>query len=131
MAHHILIVDDNRIMRSMVERTVMMSGLEVASVRQAADGALALVELRRQTADLVLLDINMPTMSGEALLAEMRMDDALSAIPVVVVSSDASEARRRRLRYLGAEFVGKPFKPEELVAAVQRLLQARNAGAMP
>lgn len=131
MAYHILIVDDNRIMRSMVERTVMISGLDIASIRQAADGAAALVELRRQIADLVLLDINMPTMSGEALLAEMRMDDALSRIAVVVVSSDASEARRRRLRYLGAEFVGKPFKPEELVTAAERLLKTAATGTAP
>jgi DNA-binding response OmpR family regulator len=71
-------------------------------------------------------------MSGETMLAEMRMDDSLSRIPVVVVSSDASEGRRRRLRYLGAEFVSKPFKPEELVAAVDRLLQAATqSGAHP
>ena len=128
MAYNILIVDDNRIMRSMVERAVMMSGIEVASVRQAGDGAAALVALRQQIADLVLLDINMPTMSGETMLAEMRMDDLLSRVPVIVVSSDASEARRRRLRYLGAEFVGKPFRAEELVAALDRLLSTRKPG---
>jgi CheY-like chemotaxis protein len=73
----VLVVDDNRIMRDMVVRSVAMSGLPIAQVRQAADGRQALDALRSVWTDLVLLDLNMPVMDGETFLRELRADTAL------------------------------------------------------
>ncbi len=127
----VLIVDDNRIMRDMVARTVAMSGLDVGQVRQAGDGAEALQALRSGWTDLVLLDLNMPVMDGETFLREVRIDTALRDTLVVVVSTESSGARIERLRVLGAGFVHKPFTPETLVAEVNRLVacgrQAKGA----
>lgn len=119
----VLVVDDNRIMRDMVARAVAMSGLPIARVRQAGDGRAALAELRAARAGLVLLDLNMPVMDGEAFLREVRADAALAGVLVVVVSTEGSGARVERLRALRAGFVHKPFTPEALVAEVQRLMQ--------
>lgn len=118
----VLVVDDNRIMRDMVARAVAMSGLPIARVRQAGDGSAALAELRAARAGLVLLDLNMPVMDGEAFLRAARADPAIADVLVVVVSTESSGARVERLRALGAGFVHKPFTPEALVAEVGRLV---------
>ena len=118
MGYHILIVDDNRIMRDMVARAVQMSPLEIAGIHQAADGAQALDLLRTTWIDLVLLDINMPVMNGEQFLQALRADPSLAGQPVIVVSTESSKTRIERLRALGAGVIHKPFRPEELIRAV-------------
>jgi CheY-like chemotaxis protein len=126
MQFEVLVVDDNRIMRDMVARAVGLSGLPLAAIRQAGDGKAALASLRAQPAHLVLLDLNMPVMDGEAFLRELRADAALGGTLVVVVSTESSGARIERLRTLGAGFVHKPFTPEALVGEVQRLMGTRR-----
>lgn len=121
MALSVLVVDDNRLMRTMVARTVAMSSLPVGAVHQAGDGQAALSVMRRGRIDLVLLDLNMPVMDGEAFLTAVRADPALAHTQVVVVSTESSSGRVDRLRKLGAGFVHKPFRPEELVKAVGEL----------
>ena len=96
----ILIVDDSSAMRTVIKRILAMSGFEMETCLYACDGEDALSTLRRQPVDLVISDINMPRMDGEALLREMSADSALSVIPVVMVSSDATESRAAKL--LGA-----------------------------
>ena len=123
MAYTVLVVDDSRIMRDMVARAVSMSGLDIASVDTACDGSQALTKLRASWFDLVLLDVNMPVMTGEQFLVALRADLALRDTLVVVVSTESSVPRIARLRGLGAGFIHKPFRPEELVAAVRQLLE--------
>lgn len=124
MIYNILIVDDSRVMRQMIARTLAISGIEVGVVREAANGVEALEALRANDIDLVLLDINMPVMDGEEFLAIVRTDDDLKSIAVVVASSESNEGRIRRLRLMGAQFVHKPFRPEDLTAAVGRAAMA-------
>jgi len=118
----VLVVDDNRIMRDMVARSVGMSGLPIAQIRQAGDGQQALDAVRASWTDLVLLDLNMPVMDGETFLRALRADTALRDTLVVVVSTESSGARIERLRGMQAGFVHKPFTPEALCAEVHRLL---------
>ncbi len=122
MGYHILVVDDNRIMREMVGKSVRLSPLEVGEVYQAANGAEALERLGEHLIDLVLLDINMPVMNGEQFLEKLRADPVLKHTLVVVVSTESSLPRIQRLRDLGAGFIHKPFRPEELVKAVHELV---------
>ncbi len=124
MAYNVLVVDDSRIMRDMVAKAVSMSGLEIAGTDTACDGKQALEKLRASWFDLVLLDVNMPVMTGEQFLVALRAEVGLRDTLVVVVSTESSLPRIARLRALGAGFVHKPFKPEELVAAVRQLLDA-------
>jgi two-component system chemotaxis response regulator CheY len=129
MAFSILVVDDNRMMRGMVARAVGMSGLNIARVVEAGDGAQALEAMRRQWIDLVLLDINMPVMDGEEFLTQVRADLALRATMVIVVSTESSLPRIARLKAQGAGFIHKPFRPEQLVAAVDELMAGMQGGA--
>lgn len=123
MAFNILIVDDSPAMRRVMRRVVDISGVEVGTYFEAGDGLEALAALRSEWVDLVLTDINMPGMDGEELLLEVRNDPMLSAIPVLVVSTDRSEGRVRHMLSLGADgYVSKPFLPATLSQEMYRLL---------
>jgi two-component system chemotaxis response regulator CheY len=110
-----MIVDDSPAMRSFIGRIVQLSGLEVGHCIQASNGKEALGLLRQELVDVVLSDINMPLMDGEQFLREMSVDEALNKVPVVVVSTDSTDLRKKRMLDLGAKgYVRKPFAPETL-----------------
>jgi two-component system chemotaxis response regulator CheY len=121
MAFNVLVVDDSAVMRTMVIRTLRLSGVPVGEVYQAGNGEEGLVQLREHWVDLVLLDLNMPQMNGEELLAEIRSHPDTASVAVIVVSTEGSEVRIKRIRDLGAQFVHKPFRPEELRAVIRDL----------
>ena len=124
----ILIVDDSSAMRTVIKRILEMSGFEMETCLYACDGEDALSTLRRQPVDLVISDINMPRMDGEALLREMSADPALSGIPVVMVSSDATESRSAKLLGLGAKaYLVKPFQPQALREKLEEVLEGIHA----
>ena len=87
MAFNLLIVDDSSIIRSMIERTVRMSGVPLASLFTAGNGAEALEVLRGNWVDLVFADLNMPVMDGVSMIETMNADTTLCNVPVVVVST--------------------------------------------
>jgi two-component system chemotaxis response regulator CheY len=126
MPLNVLIVDDSAVMRAMVARVLRLTGLPLGEVGEAGDGAAGLAAARARPADLVLLDVNMPVMDGEEMLRRLRADPATAHVPVVVVSTEGSEARRHALEALGALFIRKPFKPEGL-----RDVIVRAAGVTP
>jgi two-component system chemotaxis response regulator CheY len=128
MSYRILIVDDSPAMQRMVQRVVAMSGFEVEDCLFAGNGAEALDLLRRSSIDLILSDINMPEMNGEEFLRALRADQALRAIPVVIVSTDSTLRRIRQMLALGAKgYLSKPFKPEELRLELTRVLGGVHA----
>ena len=120
MAFNVLIVDDSAVMRGMIARVVRLSGVPIAAIHEAGDGAEGLAAVREHWVDLVLLDVNMPVMDGEAMLRHLRAAPETADLPVIVVSTEGSEARRHALEALGVSFIRKPFKPEELRALVLR-----------
>jgi CheY-like chemotaxis protein len=114
----ILICDDEAPMRELV-RVVLVDG-GYAFV-EAADG-LECVELARELrSDLLVLDLMLPGMSGLEVLAAFRSDALLAGVPVVVISA-WDHMREEALAAGAARFVGKPFEPGELRAAVAELL---------
>jgi two-component system chemotaxis response regulator CheY len=130
MHKRLMIVDDSPVMRAFVRRTIQVTGLPTSGFLEASNGEEALLRLRAalNTAgadpiDLILTDINMPVMDGEGFLAQLKLDPALSSIPVVVVSTDSTEQRVGALLRLGAsDYVRKPFPPERLSEVLCRLL---------
>ena len=128
MAYSVMIVDDSRSMRAFVRRVMDLSGFEVDTCLNAANGAEALALLDQHRVDIILTDINMPEMNGEDFVRRLEEQDRLRAIPVVVVSTDATENRIRRLLELGAKgYVVKPFSPEALRGELERVLGVENA----
>lgn len=118
MGYRVLVVDDSSVMRGMIIKTLKLSGLPLEAVEQAGNGKEALDLLERQPMDLALVDLNMPIMSGEELIAAIRESEAHKDLTVVVVSSEGSEARIEKVRGLGVSFIHKPFSPPALRDAV-------------
>jgi len=119
----VLIVDDSSVMRTFIRRIIVLSGMEDAVFLEAPDGYEALRLLREQWVDVVLTDINMPTMDGEELVRCLAADDLLKSVPVVIVSTDGTERRMKQMLALGARgYVKKPFLPETLRGELERVL---------
>ena len=114
MGMNILIVDDSKVMRQMIIKTLKMSGLPLGEIHQAFNGAEGFESLKGHWIDLVILDINMPVMTGEEMMNQMRQQKEYSDIPVIVISTEGSSTRIQRMEQLGARFVHKPFSPEKI-----------------
>jgi len=128
MPYSVLIVDDCRAMHSVLRRILAMSGFDMGACYFASDGEDALGVMRRHAVDLVISDINMPRLDGEGLLRKLREDQSLCSIPVVIVTSDATESRTRRLIGLGAKaYLTKPFLPEVFRAEIDRVMEGCHA----
>jgi two-component system chemotaxis response regulator CheY len=129
MAFNVLIVDDSPAMRGFVRRVLQLSGIDVGTCLTASDGQEALDLLRDHWVDVILTDINMPTMDGEQFVRILEADESLRSIPVVVVSTDSTENRVQRLLTLGAKgYVTKPFLPETLREEIEKVLGVEHAG---
>lgn len=127
MAFSVMIVDDSPVMRKFMRRVIDLTGMGADDYQEAANGFEALELLRRRRVDLILTDINMPLMDGEQFMQNLETDSELRRIPVLVVSTDASENRVRRMMALGARgYVTKPFLPESLREELERVLEVPN-----
>jgi len=127
MAYRVLIVDDSPSMRAFVRRVMDLSGFEVDACLNAGNGAQGLALLEKQAVDIILTDINMPEMNGEEFLRHLEEHDQYRTIPVVVISTDATENRMQRMMQLGAKgYISKPFSPEALREELERVLGVTN-----
>ncbi len=127
MALNVLIVDDSAVMRSMIARTLSLSGVELGEIHQATNGQEGLEALRAHWVDLVLVDVNMPVMNGQEMIEHVRADDVWKDLPIIVVSTEGSETRIAALRNLGAAFIHKPFAPETVRDVIKELTGAHHA----
>jgi len=112
MAVNVLIVDDSGVMRTMIIKTIRLSGLQVGDIHQAANGQEGLEALNQHWIDLVIVDINMPVMNGEEMIDRMLKVPDFRDVPIVVISTEGSKTRVERLQNKGARFIHKPFTPE-------------------
>ena len=115
-----LIVDDFSTMRRIVRNLLKESGF--ADADEAEDGVAALNKLRNGKFDFVVTDINMPNMNGFQLLAEIKKDDKLKHLPVLMVTAEARKEDIVAAAQGGAAgYIVKPFTAEALserIAAV-------------
>jgi two-component system chemotaxis response regulator CheY len=122
-----LIVDDSPLMRAFIKRVIRLAGYE-ANVLEAANGREALDCLEWNRADVILTDINMPVMSGEELLTELKKNGTLAKTPTLVISTDATRDRADRMLELGAVgYLAKPFSPEALRELLDKILGEPDA----
>jgi CheY-like chemotaxis protein len=94
-------------------------GYEVAEV---GDGASALDAIRRHPPDLIVLDLNIPGVSGAEVLRELRADPATSAVRVVVATAEGEEGRASAMRLGADDYLTKPFAPGVLLRTVAQVL---------
>ena len=118
MAQTILVVDDEPRIVDLVTTILETHGYRVI---EAPDGDAALVALREHLPDLVLLDVMLPGQDGFTVLKEIR---AISNVPVIMLTVQASEADKVRGLELGADdYIAKPFGQRELVSRVRAALR--------
>jgi len=104
----ILVVDDFSTMRRIVRN--LLKELGFSNVHEAEDGVDALKKLRAETFEFVVSDWNMPNMTGIDLLREIRKDDALKHLPVLMVTAEAKKENIIEAAQAGASgYVVKPF----------------------
>lgn len=128
MALNVLVVDDSAVMRSMIIKTLKLSGVSLGEVYQAGNGKEALDVLNDNWVDLALVDINMPVMDGEQMIDAVRANPVTADLSVVVVSTESSESRIEMLQQKGAGFVHKPFTPELLRETIVGITGVNDEG---
>jgi two-component system chemotaxis response regulator CheY len=129
MAYNILIVDDSSPMRSVIKKTLVASGFNIGKFFHASNGKKALEVLMKEWIDLVLTDYHMPDMNGLGLIHEMKKDDVLGAIPVIVITTEGSRKRVKEFFEKGAiDYIKKPFTPEDIRKKLNNILGDKKNG---
>lgn len=122
---NVLIVDDSSVMRKIIERCLRQAGVSISKVHEANDGYEGLSVLQANPVDLILCDINMPTMDGLEFLRALATSDEARRIPVVMITTEGSEDRVYEALSNGARgYIRKPFTAEQLKEQVGPLLEA-------
>jgi two-component system chemotaxis response regulator CheY len=120
-----LIVDDSSVMRKIVERSLRQAGLSPLVVFEAGSGVEGLEVLKTQSVDLILSDINMPSMDGLEFLRQLRAQDLAPGVPVVMITTESSEEHVKQAIMAGAQgYIRKPFTAEQVKERVLPLINA-------
>jgi two-component system chemotaxis response regulator CheY len=120
-----LIVDDSSVMRKIVERALRQAGLDTLVVLEAGSGTEGLDVLKAQKVDLILSDINMPSMDGLEFLRQLRAQNLAPGVPVVMITTESSEEHVKQAILAGAQgYIRKPFTAEQVKERVLPLLNA-------
>ena len=114
----VLVVDDSKLIHKMFE--MMLRGFEMVHAMDGREGLQRLAE--HADIDLIFLDINMPHMNGLEFLEEVKRNEALAGIPVVIVSTEGKDEDTERALNAGAvAYIKKPFRSEEITTAIEGL----------
>ncbi len=117
----ILIIEDDRDIVELVRYNLTNEGFQVAA---ANDGSAGLAAVKKSPPDLLLLDLMLPKLSGLDICREIRRDESLNRLPILMLTARGEEADRVIGLEIGADdYVTKPFSPRELVARVKALLR--------
>lgn len=120
-----LIVDDSSVMRKIVERALRQAGLDSLVVHEAGSGIEGLEVLRAKKVDLILSDINMPSMDGLEFLRQIRTQQLAPGVPVVMITTESSEEHVKAAIQAGAQgYIRKPFTAEQVKERVLPLVSA-------
>lgn len=121
MEKTVLVIEDSASVRRLVEVCLRSLGVIVESAADGMEGLTAIGELQP---DVVVLDIGLPKMDGWQVLQEMRADPATAHIQVLVLTAHAQPEIAEQAEKGGANaFMTKPFRPLELRANIEKLLE--------
>ena len=118
----VLVVDDDPMVIKVLKEPLVKAGYQVLV---ANHGLEALQVVKTKTPDLIILDILMPLLDGFRTARILKFDKRFKNIPIVVLTSRATEGERKIGEQVGAdEYVYKPFRPPQVLTIVQRYLNA-------
>lgn len=122
----ILIADDHDLSRQMISDIVATTGHEVVV---ADDGPTALLTARVQMPDLIILDVEMPGLTGFEVCRLLRAEEVTSRIPIIMLTAlHEAEDRVYGLDIGADDYLTKPFNPRELLARIEKRLRAKVEG---
>ncbi len=122
MAKTIMVVDDSASLRQVVGIALRSAGYDVI---EGCDGRDALARLTGQKVHLIISDVNMPNMDGISFVKALKQLPAYRFTPVIMLTTESQESKKAEGQAAGAKaWVVKPFRPEAMLAAVQKLVLA-------
>ena len=117
----VMVVDDSITVRRVTQRLLERHGMRVTT---AKDGVDAVSMLQEHHPDVILLDIEMPRMDGYEVAAQVRNDERLKDIPIIMVTSRVGEKHRARAIEVGVNnYLGKPYQENQLLEAIEPLVR--------
>ena len=120
MAKTVLIVDDSASLRQVVSIALKGAGYDVV---EGCDGKDALTKLDGRKIHLIISDVNMPNMDGITFVKEVKKLPNYKFTPIIMLTTESQEAKKREGQAAGAKaWVVKPFKPEQMLVAVSKLI---------
>jgi two-component system chemotaxis response regulator CheY len=120
VAKTIMVIDDSASLRASVIDTLADAGYKILS---AADGKEALGMLDGRKVDLMICDVHMPRMDGISFVAEAKRLPEYRFVPIIMLTTESSEKKREAGHMAGAKaWVVKPFRPEQILHAVSKLV---------
>ena len=121
MAKVIMTADDSTSIRQMVSFTLKQAGYDVI---EAVDGQDAAGQLAKTRVDMLITDLNMPNMDGLELIKTVRAMPQFKFIPIIMLTTESQVDMKQKGKAAGATgWIVKPFKPEQLVAVVKKVLR--------
>jgi len=122
MAKKVMVVDDSPSLREVVGIALKTAGYEVT---EAENGQDALAKLAQVRVNLVICDVNMPVMDGIEFLKQVKKRAEYRFLPILMLTTESRESRKEEGQLAGARaWVVKPFRPEQILNAVSRLMPA-------
>lgn len=120
---NVLVVDDNQSGRQLLVDIIQSMNLDVI---QAADGYEAIAKAQENQPDLLILDVNMPGMTGFEVVQQLKSDSRTAAIPILLLTAlDNVDSRVQGLKLGADDYVTKPFNPRELMERVRARLRVK------
>lgn len=118
----VLAVDDSPSIRQMIKVVLGPAG---HTVLEAGDGAEGLAKARSEAPNLIITDLNMPVMNGLEMIKQLRTVASCTGVPILFLSTESDETFKQQAKSAGATgWITKPFKPEQLLAVVTKLVRA-------
>jgi phosphate regulon transcriptional regulator PhoB len=120
----ILVIEDEIDLIKLLKYNLEKEGFKVAST---TNGSLAVAEVRRETPDMIILDLMLPGLNGLEVCRQLRGNDTFSRIPILIISAKGEETDRVIGLEIGADdYVTKPFSMREVIARVRALLRRND-----
>ena len=121
MSKRILLVEDQADNRKIIRDMLRGTDYEIT---EAEDGEQALTAIAKERPDLILMEIQLPSMDGYEAMRRIRTDPALLSIPIIAVTSYALDGEEKIAKAAGCDdYVPKPFSPRQLLAKIRQYLQ--------
>ena len=119
----ILVADDEEDIKSVLEMFLDVAGYDVVS---AYDGLDAIEKIKESKPDLVLMDIMMPLIDGIEVVRQMKADDSIKHIPVVMLTAASKSDMVDKAMKAGAhDYIQKPFEPEQVQSLIEKILMSK------